>query len=69
MTFLKSGKTGVIAFPWGSVTAGHVLEALDRTDEIPILIPSIHMYRVEGKMITKSTWMAIRIVEPKAAAL
>jgi hypothetical protein len=44
------------------------MEALDRTDDIPLLIPSIHMYRVRGKAITKSHWVALRIAPPEKAA-
>ena len=39
------------------------MEALDRTDDVPLLIPSIHMYRVDGKTITKDYWVAMRIAD------
>ena len=45
MDFLKTGKEGTVLFPWAEPTAGHVREALDRTDDVPLLIPSMHMYR------------------------
>ena len=61
MDFLRSGKEGTVLFPWAEPTSGHVMEALDRTDDVPLLIPSIHMYRANGKTITKDYWVAKRI--------
>ena len=68
MDFLKAEKKGVIVFPWSDVTAGHVLEAMDHTDAIPLLVPSIHMRRVYGSTITKRHWVAMRIAGPSEAA-
>ena len=67
MDFLKSGKEGTVLFPWAEPTAGHVMEALDRTDDIPLLIPSIHMYRANGKTITKDYWVTMRIASEDKA--
>ena len=63
MDFLRSGKEGTVLFPWAEPTSGHVMEALDRTDDVPLLIPSIHMYRANGKTITKDYWVAMRIAD------
>ena len=41
MDFIRKGKEGTILFPWVEPTTGHIMEALDRTDSIPLLIPSI----------------------------
>ena len=49
MDFLRAGKEGTVLFPWAEPTAGHVMEALDRTDDVPLLIPSIHMDRTYGR--------------------
>ena len=43
MDFLRAGKEGTVLFPWAEPTAGHVMEALDRTDDVPLLIP-IHTH-------------------------
>ena len=43
------------------------MEALDRTDDVPLLIPSIHMYRTHGKTITKDYWVTIRVVSAAKA--
>ena len=67
MEFLKSGKEGTILFPWAEPTAGHVMEALDRTDDVPLLIPSIHMYRTHGRTITKECWVTMRIASVEKA--
>ena len=54
MEFIRAGKTGVILFPYTDVTAGHMLEALDRADDIPIMVPAVHMYRKEGNVAVKT---------------
>ena len=46
---------------------GHVTEALDRTDSIPLLVPSIHMYRKPGRTITKDQLTAARVASPADA--
>ena len=46
---------------------GHVTEALDRTDSIPLLIPSIHMYRKQGRTITNDLCIAARVATLKKA--
>ena len=56
MEFIRAGKTGVALFPYTDVTAGHMLEALDRTDDIPIMVPAVHMYRKEGNVAVKQDW-------------
>ena len=43
------------------------MEALDRTDDVPLLIPSIHMYRTHGKTITKDYWVTIRVASAAKA--
>ena len=65
--FIREGKTGTVLFPLTDVTAGHVLEALDKTDDIPILIPAVHMYRMEGNVAVKQDWVAMRIAKPEEA--
>ena len=67
MDFLRAGKEGTVLFPWAEPTAGHVMEALDRTDDVPLLIPSIHMYRTYGRTITKDCWVAMRIASKEKA--
>ena len=67
MEFLRSGREGAILFPWAEPTAGHVMEALDRTDDIPLLIPSIQMVRRFGRTITKDHWIAVRVADKKKA--
>ena len=67
MDFLRAGKEGTVLFPWAEPTTGHVMEALDRTDDVPLLIPSIHMYRTYGRTITKDCWVAMRIASKEKA--
>ena len=67
MDFIRKGKEGTILFPWVEPTAGHIMEALDRTDSIPLLIPSIHMYRKWGRTITKDQWIAVKVTTPEKA--
>lgn len=68
MDFIRQDKTGTVLFPLTDVTAGHVLEALDRTDDIPMLIPAVHMYRMEGSLAVKQDWVAIKIAKQNEAA-
>ena len=35
MDFFRSGKEGTVLFPWAEPTSGHVMEALDRTGDVP----------------------------------
>ena len=44
-----------------------MMEAVDKTDDVPLLIPSIHMYRTHGKTITKDYWVTIRIASAAKA--
>ena len=67
MECLKSGKGGTTLFPWAEPTAGRVMEALDRTDDVPLVIPSIHMYRTHGRTVTKECWVTMRIASVEKA--
>ena len=67
MDFLRADKEGTVLFPWAEPTAGHVMEALDRADDVPLLVPSIHMYRTHGRAITKDCWVAMRVASKAKA--
>src|SRR5689334_1954554 len=50
MDFLRTGRTGTILFPLPDAMASHLMEALDHTDTLPILIPAIYLCRVDGRL-------------------